>query len=298
MHVIHTPPEARRMPSLGPAPAAPMLRAMPRSGRLPVERLRLGMPHLGGGGTLSEGWLMRRAGHLHWQSIAGSTGVPIAALRDAGGHRALPSIVSARLSGAADAFAEDDEALVTQSRPPSAATGWRSRMLVRRTGGPTVRLDLVSRFARRAGPSNRDLTRAEMPEDMRAAPPDRLPPDARVLRARWAALRAGASDAPPHVTVPVGRWHLNGVGLLYFANFVRFFATAEAAATAPVPLPALRSREVHWYGNADVGDALDLSVETTVTDLGPRPAVTTLSHACRRSDGALVAVCEARRGGG
>ena len=297
MQVIHASPDRWQAPPRRPAAGTPTLHAASRTGRLPVERLRLGMPHLGDAGTLSEGWLMRRAAHLHWQSIAGRCGVPIGALRDAGGHRALPSIVSARLSGATDAFAEDDEVLVAQTRPPSAEAGWRSRTLVRRAGGATLRLDLVSRFARRAGPSNRDLTRAEMPDDMRPAPPDRLPADARVLRARWATLRAGAVAAPPHVTVPVGRCDLNGVGLFYFANFLRFFASAEAAATAPVPLPALRSREVHWYGNADVGDALDLWVETTVTELGPRPAVTTLSHAHRRSDGALVAVCEACRGG-
>ena len=297
MHVIHARPDRWRLRPPDPVPGSPIPPAAPRTGRLPVERLRLGMPHLGGAGTLSEGWLMRRAAHLHWQSIAGRCGVPIAALRDVGGHRALPSIVSARLSGAMDAFAEDDEVLVAQTRPPSAETGWRSRTLVRRRGGATVRLDLMSRFARRAGSSNRDLTRARMPGDMRAAAPDRLPVDARVLRARRAALRAGAVAAPPHVTAEVARCDLNGVGLLSFANLLRFLASAEAAATAPMPLPPVRMREVHWYGNADVGEALDLSVETTVTGIGKNRSVTTLSQARRRPDGALVAICEARRGG-
>ena len=296
MRAAHVPPPP--VPAAPPAIGAVVpFRAAAGRGRLPVERLRIGMPHLGGSGALSEGWALRRAAHLHWQSIAARTGMPISALRDADGRRALPSIVSAHFTGEPGAFAEDDEALVTQTRPPAPEGGWRSRMLVRRAGGPTVRIDLASRFARRDGPSNRELGAAAMPPALRPAPADRLPGGARALKARWASLRAAAPDAPPHVTLPVERADLNGVGLLYFASFVRFFAIAEAAAAAPVPLPPLRSREVHWYGNADAGDALDLSVELRADAPGAAPTLTTTTAARRRSDGALVAVAETRRGG-
>ena len=141
-------------------------------------------------------------------------------------------------------------------------------------------MELVSRFARRDGPSNAGLRAASMPPGLRAAP-----------------LRDAAADVPPLVSLDIREDDRNGVGLLYSASFLRFFAAAEAVATAPMPVPPVRRREVHSYGNADVGDGLDVACDLLVPEVASDPVVVADLTARRRCDGALVATCEVRRGG-
>ncbi|MEM8823865.1 MAG: LnmK family bifunctional acyltransferase/decarboxylase [Pseudomonadota bacterium] len=255
------------------------------------------MPHLAGDGSVSESWLLRQACHLHWQSIAATAGAPISSLRDADGHRALPSIISARIDGDTAAFAEDDKAILTLTSLPSAATGWRSRTMLRKTNGATISVDLVSRFARRDGSSNIQLQPAGRIQGLPSAPARDLPKDVKILNARRRSLAFAALDASPLVSLRVDGSDLNGVGLLYFANFMRFFSAAEAATAGPIPLPAASSRDLHWYGNADAGDTLDLSCDLSVTELGLKFGTVATITARRQSDGVLVAISEVRRGG-
>ena len=122
---------------------------------------------------------------------------------------------------------------------------------------------------------------------------------ARVTRARGRTLRhlAPGPGESPLLSLPVvAEGDLNGVGLLYFARFLRFFAAAEAEAlVGPWPLPPVRRREMFWYGNADAGDRLDIHCDVLVTELAPDPAVMTAVTARRASDGALVAAGEILR---
>jgi probable biosynthetic protein (TIGR04098 family) len=70
--------------------------------------VRLGLPQLALGG-LSESWLFRAAGDLHWSLIADRFGVPIATLTDVDGARLLPAFTRIRLTapGSLAPFAED-----------------------------------------------------------------------------------------------------------------------------------------------------------------------------------------------
>jgi probable biosynthetic protein (TIGR04098 family) len=60
----------------------------------------------------------------------------------------------------------------------------------------------------------------------------------------------------------------NGAGLVYFANYVSFMDTAERLALAelgpaPPKMPSprtLRHRRIGYYGNADVDDAITITV--------------------------------------
>ncbi|MET9659121.1 beta-ketoacyl synthase N-terminal-like domain-containing protein [Streptomyces sp. NPDC006510] len=74
----------------------------------------LGLPALSVGG-LSENWLLREAGDLHWSLIGGHFGLPVAELADGDGARLLPAFTRARLA-AADSlrfFTEHDEGELT-----------------------------------------------------------------------------------------------------------------------------------------------------------------------------------------
>lgn len=269
------------------------------TGDWPMEpaALRLGMPHLNAQG-LCPGWLLRECAHLHWQAVARIGPGRPTELRDETGVRCFASIVSAVIDGPLAAFGEDMTVMLHTDEPPSAQNGWRSTARLV-SGDAAVRVELVSAFARRAGTSNRKLEGAAMPPGMRPPRGVDLPARSRVLRARSRSFAIAAPDGvPPVASAPVtAAVDLNGVGLLYFANFLRFIAMGEEAVLAgPWTLPDVTRREVHWYGNADAGDTLDMTAEPVVSRTNPSPEVNCFSTVRRRSDGVLIAACETRWG--
>ena len=158
-----------RAPMPGASPQAPSPSA---SYPQPSAVLRLGMPHLGASG-LCEGFALSTAADLHWASIARRAGVAISRLVDVTGARALPSIVAARVTGALGGFREDAFVRLDQVEAPAPENGWRSVLRIRTVDGSACAdVELVSRFARREGPSNAALGPAEMPSALRAAPPE------------------------------------------------------------------------------------------------------------------------------
>lgn len=257
-----------------------------------AKTLVLGMPHLNASG-LCANWLLRECAHLHWHAIARSGPGHPTGLRDRSGARCLASIVSAVIAGPLDAFHEDASARIVQDEAPAAANGWRSASRVT-SGGTEVSVEIVSAFARRGGPSNTQLERADMPDHMCSARGVGLRARSRMLRSRSRSFRIASQDGPaPLVSAPVGACDLNGVGLLYFANFLRFFAMAEdVALQGPWTLPGVTRREVHWFGNADAGETLEVTAEPAVMRTDPASSINCFSSVRRRSDNALIAACE------
>ncbi len=78
------------------------------------REVRLALPHLAVGG-LSENWLFKEAGDLHWQLLSEHFGVPVEELRDPAGDRVLPVFVRVRLESEQplSVFAEGDEVALT-----------------------------------------------------------------------------------------------------------------------------------------------------------------------------------------
>ncbi len=278
-----------------PVPATRAPAAAP--GDLP-RAVRLGMPHLDPDG-LSEGWLLSEAVHHHWLGVAAACGTRPGALRDIGGARVHPAIVSWVHTGSPVRFEEDEVARLRREVAPTAAGGWRSVLRAEGGAGAGARLEIASVLARREGPSNASLAAAEM--DAALSPPalpEMMPRAARILRARARAMReaAGARPAAPILTVRIGAHELDGLGLLPPAALLRHFAAAEAAALGgPWSAPPVHRREVHAYANLDPGDWLDLDCDMLATEVSPEPAVFSSIAARRASDGMLIAACETVR---
>ncbi len=259
---------------------------------------RLGMPHLDGTG-LALNWLMRECCHRHWWAIAETIGTTPSGLRDIAGDRVMASVVSAKLQGSGTAFAEDDIATLGLVCAPSAANGWRSETIFRSESGAAMTVELLTAFAKRSGKSNTGLAAGDMPEALRPPRADPAGRRARILRARGRAERAAAEELeePPHMSFPiVGRAQFNGVGLTYFANFNDFFDHAEAAAMPPAldGMPSI-DREIHYFANIDAGDTLEIHTRISAAGIHPVPVVECISHARRRSDGAVIAAARTRR---
>jgi probable biosynthetic protein (TIGR04098 family) len=239
-------------------------------------------------------WLLRECCHRHWWALAESLRTSPTSLVDESGVRAFASVVAAVVSGRPSGFAEDEIVSVHHVTPPRAANGWRSETLLAGESGAFLTIEIVTAFARRNGSSNHALERARMPVALSSGGGSEGA-RARLLQARGRAERAAALNdgRPPHLSFSIcPETHLNGVGLMYFANFVDCFAQTERTVVPPlVAEMTLASRELHYFGNIDPGDALDVLSDVSVVRLHASPRVDVTSSARRRSDGAVIATC-------
>ncbi|WP_371808548.1 LnmK family bifunctional acyltransferase/decarboxylase [Ruegeria sp. HKCCA6948] len=256
---------------------------------------RLGMPHMDFSGVSRE-WLLREACHLHWESIAGDFGAHPKEFRDKSGARVLPSVVACTLNGDAELFKEGDLCQFFQVEKPKAENGWRSQVDLF-GNAVTLRAEIITSFARRNGPANRDLVRADMEEGLQPFREGEQAKRANTIRLLGKSERTKAEmeTAPPHLTFAIDRYqHLNGVGLVYFAEIHKMITMAErnAAPDLVVSWP-MRNRRVHYFCNLDVGDRLELTTETSLQALSPTASVVVRTFAKRSSDGAVVACAEA-----
>ncbi|WP_433854475.1 SDR family NAD(P)-dependent oxidoreductase [Streptomyces kronopolitis] len=118
-----------------------------------TRRIVLGLPALSVGG-LSENWLLREAGDLHWSLIGEHFGLPVAELSDADGERLLPAFTRAGLTAAGSLrfFTEHDEGELTGTLARLDEHAFVSDI---RFATPTTSVDvrLLTSFVRR-GPGN------------------------------------------------------------------------------------------------------------------------------------------------
>jgi len=242
------------------------------------RRVRLGMPHLDVGG-LAEGWLFRHAGDLHWEAIATRLGVATDEIRDDDRARIYPTVVAlrARYDLPLCQVRENDVLAARVEIVPCGRACASGRVTA--TAGPArLSFELLTTFAMRAPDG---VMRTAAPAARLAARWTPVAPPARLAVAARAARRgepvdddfagpALATDGPAlgyvrHEPSPYADY--NGAGLLYFAAYPTIADTAErrlvrrlglapagapdwALATSPV------ARDVYYYGNLPLGDAL------------------------------------------
>lgn len=281
-----------------------MIETMTLKSAQPIETVhyknpfRLGMPHMSATGV-RHSWLLRQATHRHWAQIAAQVGVNPSEFRDKKGARVLASVVACTLNGDADAFREDDLCELTTTERPSAANGWRSQLDLT-SHGKSIRAEILTSFAKRDGPSNTALVTAEL-EDTFLTHRDHQ--DARrtgLIRRLGNGDRARAvkDSAPPHMSFEICQaTHVNGVGLVYFANIHDMIARVESNAIPQlVKAYPMRNRRVHFFGNLDVGDTLELTSRASVQSFSPSASVVVQSSARRASDGVVIACSESTYG--
>jgi probable biosynthetic protein (TIGR04098 family) len=284
------------------------------------RRVRLGMPHLGPAG-LAEGWLFRHAGDLHWDEISRRLGVATDDIRDDGRARIYPTVVAlrARYDAPLRAVRENDVFDARVEVMPCGRACAQGR-IVATAGAARLSLELVTTFASRQSDGT---MRAALPAARLAArwtpvaPPSRLALLARAARRGERLDDAFAGPTLEPTQAPLGRVRhepspyvdYNGAGLLYFAAYPTLADTLErqlvrrlacgarttgdwALATSPV------ARDVFYYGNLPLGEALDvelLSLEPDgVPGRGPR-GVKSRVRLRRARDGRAIADVITRR---
>jgi probable biosynthetic protein (TIGR04098 family) len=242
---------------LSPTAAPPL--ELPDSPR----RIRIGMPHLDAGG-LSENWLFRYAGDLHWEAIARQLGVTTDQICGDGGERLYPTVVAlrARYERPLSAVHENDVLAATVEVLPCGGACAHGRIEAT-VGGGRLSIELLTTFAQREGrahPASRGALRMALPAPALTArwTPVGVPPViARLAKAARRGLplddRFSGPALDPHPDrPPLGRvayepspyTDYNGAGLLYFASYgtiadgaerklVRRLGLAQPRAAAP-----------------------------------------------------------------
>jgi probable biosynthetic protein (TIGR04098 family) len=286
--------------------------------------LHLGMPHTVAG-ALGEVALLAHVGDLRWTDIGLTAGIPASQLRDAEGRPVYASFYYVDLDGLTDAglgaFRPDDDLEVV-----STLVRWGRSMLdgehaLYRAG--TLPRELPSNLppAPRVRLSNVFVCEGRGPDDLRITAPadgamDRVPASAEepdsyraIKEARqqgsFFALAAGATrlwEGARTVPYPINPDRdVNGVGLVYFANYVAFMDFAERVAleeSGRFPATALDGRvtvrrRIGFYGNAERHDTLAIEVEAHAL---PAPQRLLLHYRIRRrADGRLIAVASAEK---
>jgi probable biosynthetic protein (TIGR04098 family) len=249
-------------------------------GHLPVtpRRVRIGMPQLDIGG-LSENWLWRYAGDLHWEEISRQLGSASHEIRSEWGQRLYPTFVAvrARYPGSLARVGENDVLETTVEVVPCERACAYGRVTAQ-VGRGRISLELLTTFALRetSGVLKMSMPAARLAARWASAEP--APPLARLARSnrrgepsrdRFSGVllaRKGAALGSVRIE-PSPYMDYNGAGLLYFVSYptladvaerhlVRSLNLSQADVGDWALLASVVRRDVFFYRNLPLGQAV------------------------------------------
>jgi probable biosynthetic protein (TIGR04098 family) len=276
--------------------------------------------------ALGEVALLTHCADLHWKALGRLTGCAASRLVDTAGNEVYASVYFAEVDSTTDqglaAFRPDDELDVvgTLGRYGTTMLEGRHRLYPIGTLPAELPDSLPPVLSTRL--SFVLVALGKGPDDLRVSTPanadiglipslEREPDSYRLVRAARSAHSLGAPppgsarlwDGTHSRIYPINPDRdLNGVGLLYFVNYVAFLDAAERAALeeagySPEDLDGRVTvrRRIAYYGNARSSDRLQIDVEAFGID-GPASPHLHIRHQVRRvSDGRLIALASAER---
>ena len=231
-------------------------------------RYRAGMPQLSFTG-LSENWLLKECGHRHWEALAAHTGRATPDFSDDNGGRSYAAFTAIRLRAHGfDAVRENDEFDIHSALCRTGPVRHFSTHRIVRDDASIAEVSMSSTFVTRAGArNNRSVARATLTVLAGAVSP--APDEALAMTQTGKRLRAGdrasCEGLAPGVHeaarfLPCPNNDFNGADFLYFASFQSFVDRAEWQRHRFAEPPVIASRSLHFYGNVNIGDALNVHV--------------------------------------
>ncbi len=240
---------------------------------------RIGMPEMAIGG-LSEAWLFREIGDMHWSTLSKALGRPTGAIVEPSGARLYATFIRVRfeMKGHLKSAKENDSWRAEYNLNRADRFIWTGQGNAS-AGTHNVSFDAISAFARREGNGNSTLLKSA-PDFAGTGPTS--PDSARQTYNEYRELRRGQLKAVRLVNyqLPVGDQNLftrehniipgyevNGVNLLYFAAYPIIHETYErefmnanrgrfdfqndwAIASATV------AKDVCYFANCDINDKI------------------------------------------
>lgn len=248
---------------------------------------QINMPHMAMGG-LSESWLFKEMGDLHWALITRGLGEPSSQLADANGARLYPTFtrIQFRSNVPLTGYRENDELHASGTIARYGASYFFSDLSFS-AGDRRIEARLMSTFTKRtAEHSNVALLKGQpvIRKDCAIPVLDEQPSFAAAFREHRAANERPSDHLHDYALQP--NHDINGVRLLYFAAYPMIADLCEAAGhDDPVSWHMNRSvtaRDIFYAANCDIGDRIVYRRHL----VGDSLAEASLS---RRSDGKLMA---------
>ncbi|WP_420146123.1 Pnap_2097 family protein [Sphingobium sp.] len=219
-------------------------------------QLRLGMPELCRTG-LSETWLVRMCGHLHWQALAQAHGIDQPVFRNSEGARLYPAFRVVRvLDGRLEEAGENDLLDMVLTLRRTSRAGFDSEVALTVAGRHIATVTIESAFILRAVEGvNLSARRGTVAQPCLLSPtttdrpsrPDMVWPEGPILSET-------IIDPTPHED-------FNGVGMLYCASFQAMLDRAEWQwFRHSDPLTTTRSRMIQFLGNIELGDRVQATL--------------------------------------
>jgi probable biosynthetic protein (TIGR04098 family) len=249
----------------------------------------LNMPQMAVSG-LSESWLFKELGDMHWSVLAKGLGSPAHKLQDSGGERIYATFTRIQVvySTPLTQYRENERIDIDVRMSRFGAGLYFSDAAVK-GDGKSIDAQLMSTFAKfgdRA--SNMSLLKGlpEVPPDCDIPVLSELPEFGRVYRARRDESFPGTIfECEYEITPP---YDINGVGLLYFAAYpiINDICAARFAGRSLMTGFSTIRRDVCYFGNSNADDVLIYRLHEWSSDNG---LVNMRSSISRKSDGSVIA---------
>ena len=228
------------------------------------ERVEIGMPQMALSG-LSEGWLLKNLGHLHWRLIADSLEMKPADISDGEGNRLYPTFTRVRFvsSQPLSAYREGENLLFTARLSRHGQSFMFSTVAVDGDSGRSISAELMSTFAHRgAGGGNAELLRSQPASaHCRAAKLDEMPSFGLVYQERRRDSRAAREVLARAAYDILPQHDINGVGLLYYAAYPLIADICQMRSRGEGPAWAAETstveRDICYFANADLTAGLE-----------------------------------------
>jgi len=263
----------------------------PETGGRATERRRyiLNMPQMALGGV-SESWLFKEFGDIHWKMLAKGLGRRSHMLRDDSGERIYATFTRFQLNSTCPlATYRDNERVEFDASLSRYGAGIYFSEAAAKGESKSVRARPMSSFSKFGPPtSNTSLVKGlpEIPADCNIPVPSEFPEFGRDYRARR------AQTLPPAIFECeyeiISSYDINGVGLLYFAAYpiINDICAARYAGRSFATDFSTLDRDVFCFGNSDPDDTLIYRLHRWTAANGSIEMESSIS---RKSDGNLMA---------
>ena len=247
------------------------------------------MPQMSQSG-LSEAWLFKELGDIHWELITRGLKRPSSELKDAAGDRLYATFTRFQLSSSAPMAAyRENETIAIDARIARFGAGMFFNEATMQGTGKAATLRIMSSFSKfgDAG-ANTSLLKGQpdIPADCAIPALAELPGFARDYREQRAGTLASPLFETEYEIVPVH--DINGVGLLYFAAYpmIDDICAARHVGRADFARLSTAARDVFYFANCDADDSVIYRLHGFEQADDHVALEASLS---RKSDGALMA---------
>jgi probable biosynthetic protein (TIGR04098 family) len=249
------------------------------------------MPQMALGG-LSEAWLFRELGDIHWTMISNGLAAPSSKLADANGHRLYATFTRIRMTSTVPLQSyHENEDLLAEGKLTRFGAGIFFGDITMSNGSRKIRAELMSSFTKRSNSdSNLSLLKGQpaIPGDCSISNLAQMPQLAQEYRQTKAANPGKVIFETRYDILP---YHdINGVGLLYFAAYPTINDLCEIRYIEDSSDWCLNMgtvlRDVYYFGNCEIDDKITFRVHSFEYLNGSVRSTSSLSRA---SDGVMIA---------